>query len=50
MGILVDSKNNQLLVCNSNLGFNPSASQESIGRVAGLAVYDLDTKVQKSLL
>ena len=47
-GILVDKQNNQLLVCNAHTGFNVQGSKENIGRVAGLAIYDLETKEEKA--
>ena len=43
VGMEVDTKNNRLLVCNSNSGLSKKSTKETIGRLAEVVIYDLTT-------
>lgn len=46
IGLQVDTKRNRLLVCISDPGVGQNSTKEKVGKVAGLAVYDLSSKKQ----
>lgn len=44
VGMKVDTKNNRLIVCNTDLGYSIKSSPDSIGRMAKVEVFDISTK------
>ena len=44
IGLHIDDKNDRLLICVSDPGVGEKSSKATIGKLAGLAVYDLNTK------
>ena len=50
IGIKVDQKRDRVIVCNSDSGFGKKSSEVSIGKLAQIRIYDLDSgKLQETI-